>query len=156
MFLLDSLMISGIRWTLETVATAAEAEMNDDSALRDRLMEAEMRREMGAITDAEFAVIEADLLRAIREIKERRGAHSGALAFAAGQPIDAGADATFQDEAEISGDFHGDPARPDEPGEPSTRTVDATPGAASRRTPDTGRTSRTTRTARATRATRST
>ena len=35
MFILDSLMISGIRWVLETAVTAAEAEMNDDSVLRE-------------------------------------------------------------------------------------------------------------------------
>ena len=84
MFLLDSLMISGIQWTLKTVIAAAEAEMNDDSALRDRLLEAEMQREMGEISDDEFAEIEADLLQAIREIKERREGGSGAFAFGAG------------------------------------------------------------------------
>ena len=72
MFLLDSLMISGIRWALETVVTAAEAEMNDDTALRDQLLVAEMQREGGEITDERFAEIEADLLARIREIKERR------------------------------------------------------------------------------------
>ena len=55
MFLLDSLMIAGIRWALETTITAAEAEMNDDTALREQLLEAEMRREMGEISDEEFA-----------------------------------------------------------------------------------------------------
>ena len=44
MFLLDSLMISGIRWALQTTLTAAEAEMNDDTAMRDQLLEAELRR----------------------------------------------------------------------------------------------------------------
>ena len=68
MFILDSLMISGIQWALKTVITAAEAEMNDDSALREQLLEVEMRREMGEISDAEFADIEADLLARIREI----------------------------------------------------------------------------------------
>ena len=58
MFILDSLMISGIRWALETALTAAEAEMNDDSVLREQLLEAEMRREMGEITDDEFRDIE--------------------------------------------------------------------------------------------------
>ena len=107
MFLLDSLMIAGIRWTLETVVTAAEAERNDDSALRDRLLEAEMRREMGEITGAEFATIEADLLQAIREIKERRDGGAG-VAFGGGQPIETGADTRFAIEAEVTGEFHGE------------------------------------------------
>jgi hypothetical protein len=109
MFLLDSLMISGIQWALETAITAAEAEMNDDSALRDRLLEAEMQREMGEISDSEFAEIESDLLRAIREIKERKEGGSGAFAFGPSQPVEAGEDQKFQIEAEISGDFYGAP-----------------------------------------------
>ena len=79
MFILDSLMISGIRWALETALTAAEAEMNDDSVLREQLLEAEMRREMGEITDDEFRDIERDLLARIREIRERRDGGSGAI-----------------------------------------------------------------------------
>lgn len=109
MFLLDSLMISGIQWALKTVVSAAEAEMNDDSALRDRLLEAEMQREMGEISDEEFAGIEADLLQAIREIKERREGGSGAFAFGPSQPLEAGEDTKFQIEAEVSGDFYGAP-----------------------------------------------
>ena len=46
--------------------------MNDDTVLREQLLEAEMRREMGEISDEEFRDIEADLLARIREIKERR------------------------------------------------------------------------------------
>lgn len=106
MFLLDSLMISGISWTLRTVVTAAEAEMNDDSALREQLLAAEMQREMGEITDEAFAEIERDLLARIREIKERREGGSGPLAFAEGEPIEAGEDGRFQIEASVSGDFH--------------------------------------------------
>ena len=40
-------------WVMNTVVSAAEAEMNDDTALREQLLDAEMRREMGEITDEE-------------------------------------------------------------------------------------------------------
>src|SRR4051812_23845074 len=106
MFLLDTLMINGISWALKTVVTAAEAEMNDDTALREQLLAAEMQREMNEITDADFAEIERDLLARIREIKERREGGSGPLEFGAGQPIEADEDSFFQIEASISGDFH--------------------------------------------------
>jgi hypothetical protein len=109
MFILDDLMIGGISWALKTVITAAEAEMNDDTALREQLMAAEMQREMGEITDDDFAEIERDLLGRIREIKERREGGSGPLAFGEGEPIDTGGDGRFQIEATVSGDFH-DPA----------------------------------------------
>ena len=107
MFILDSLMVSGLRWVLETVSTAAESEMNDDTALRERLLEAEMRRELGEISDEEFAGLEADLLERIREIKERREG-SGPIAFG-GQPMST-EDRTVQVEATVSGDFH-EPSR---------------------------------------------
>jgi hypothetical protein len=106
MFLLDSLMISGISWTLRTVVTAAEAEMNDDTALREQLLAAEMQREMGEITDEDFAEIERDLLARIREIKERREGGAGPLAFGEGEPIETTDDSRFQIEATVSGDFH--------------------------------------------------
>jgi Gas vesicle protein G len=106
MFLLDSLMIDGISWVLRTVTTAAEAEMNDDTALREQLLAAEMQRELGEITDEEFADIERDLLTRIREIKERREGGSGALEFGAGTPIETDAESRFQIEATVSGDFH--------------------------------------------------
>ena len=69
MFILDSLLIGSIRFVLEKVVAAAEAEMNDDTALREQLLEAQMRLELGEISDAEFAEIERDVLARIREIK---------------------------------------------------------------------------------------
>jgi len=106
MFLLDSLMIAGIRWALETTITAAEAEMNDDSALREQLMAAEMSREMGEISDEDFAEVEADLLARIREIKQRKEGGSGPLAFGGPEVIEKTDDRHFQVEASVSGDFY--------------------------------------------------
>jgi gas vesicle protein GvpG len=113
-------MISGLRWVMNTVVTAAEAEMNDDTALREQLLDAELRREMGEISDQEFEDLEADLLTRIREIKERREGGSGPLSMGA-QPIETTADSTFQIEASVSGDFH-EPA-----GAPHTTVVDTRP-----------------------------
>jgi hypothetical protein len=121
MFILDSLMISGLRWVMETVVTAAEAEMNDDTALREQLLDAEMRREMGEISDREFEEIEADLLTRIREIKQRREGGSGPLSMGA-EAIETTADSRFQVEASVAGDFH-DPA-----GAPHTTVIETEPG----------------------------
>jgi hypothetical protein len=120
MFILDSLMISGIRWALETALTAAEAEMNDDSVLREQLLETEMRREMGEISDEEFRDIETDLLARIREIKERREGDSGAIDMGA-EPMETTGDSRFHVEASVSGDFY-DPAN-----EPHTTVIESTP-----------------------------
>jgi len=61
---------------LDKVVAAAEAEMNDDTALREQLLEAQMRLELGEISEEEFGDIERDILAAIREIK---GQQQGAI-----------------------------------------------------------------------------
>ena len=76
MFILDSLLIGSIRFVLEKVVAAAEAEAQDDSSLREQLLEAQMQLELGEISDEEFAGIERDLLARIRELK---GPQHGAL-----------------------------------------------------------------------------
>ena len=72
MFILDTLLIGSLRFVLDKVVQATEAEMQDDSALRDQLLEAQMRLELGEITDDEFAEIERDVIAAIREIKGKQ------------------------------------------------------------------------------------
>src|SRR5262245_20019992 len=84
MFILDSLLIGSLRFVLDKVAAAAEAELNDDAALRDRLLEAQMRLELGEITDDEFATIERDVLAAIRQIK---GPQQGAFTMSSKDKI---------------------------------------------------------------------
>jgi hypothetical protein len=106
MFLLDSLIIDGISWALKTVVTAAEAEMKDDTALREQLLAAEMQREMGDITDDAFRDIERDVLARIREIKERRAGGHGPIEFGAGKPLEVDDGSHVQIEASVSGDFH--------------------------------------------------
>jgi hypothetical protein len=72
MFILDTLLIGSLRFVLDKVVQAAEAEMQDDSALRDQLLEAQMKLELGEITDEEFAEIERDVIAAIRGIKGKQ------------------------------------------------------------------------------------
>ena len=76
MFLLDSLLIGSLRFVLDKVAAAAESELQDDTARRARLLEAQMQLELGEISDAEFAEIELDVLARIREIKGQQGGYT--------------------------------------------------------------------------------
>jgi hypothetical protein len=80
MLIIDSLIISGVRFVLDKVAAAVDTELNDDTVLRERLLEAQMRVELGEMSQAEFDEFEADILARIRDIKERqRGGESAAI-----------------------------------------------------------------------------
>jgi hypothetical protein len=72
MFLIDDLLIGGLGFVFDKIATVVDQEMNDESGLHRTLMEAQMRLEEGEITDAEFAVIEADVIDRLRELREAR------------------------------------------------------------------------------------
>lgn len=72
MIILDRLLAGGIKFVLGKIAAAADAELNDDSRLREELLAAQMRLELGEIGEAEFRALEADLLARIREIRERQ------------------------------------------------------------------------------------
>jgi hypothetical protein len=71
MFLLDSLLINGISFVLDKVATIADQELNDPDRQRERLLEAQLKLEAGEMTDEEFAAIEKDVFERIRKIKAR-------------------------------------------------------------------------------------
>ena len=71
MILLDSLLIGGIKFVLNQVVTAVDREMNDDTALREELLAAQMRLELNEIGEDEFRRLESDLLSRIRAIRER-------------------------------------------------------------------------------------
>ena len=72
MIILDTLLIGGIKFVLGKLVAAVDAELNDDSVYREELLAAQMKLELGEITDEEFADIERQLLDAIRDIRERR------------------------------------------------------------------------------------
>ena len=68
--------MAGIRWTLGQVQRVAEEEITDDTAIKNELMELQLRLELGEIDDAQYAATEAEImerLRAVREWRERLG-----------------------------------------------------------------------------------
>ena len=100
MFLLDSLLVGGLRFVLDKVAAAVDTELNDDTALREQLLAAQMRLELGEMTQQEFDALETDLLARLREIRERRQG-SDAAALSPKDYTITGIEATFE------GDEHG-------------------------------------------------
>jgi hypothetical protein len=83
MFILDSLLIGGIKFALEKVLQVAEQELENPEALQQRLLEAQMQLEEGEIDEETFAEIEADVFARIRELKgdEATGGIADASAF---------------------------------------------------------------------------
>ena len=69
MFLLDSLLIDGLKFVMEKLLAVAEAELQDDVVLRERLLDAQMRLEVGELSLEEFTEIERDVFDRLREIK---------------------------------------------------------------------------------------
>ena len=94
-FILDTLLIGGIRFVLDKVAAAVDTELNDDTALREQLLAAQMRVELGEMTEEEFAVFEADILARLRDIRERRQGSAPAALSPADYKI-TGIEATFE------------------------------------------------------------
>ena len=95
MFILDSLLVGSLQFVLDKVLVAAEAESQDDSALREQLLEAQMQLELGEITEAEFVEIERDVLNRIREIK---GNQQSAIMLLSDDVRVTGIEATVADE----------------------------------------------------------
>jgi hypothetical protein len=75
--LIDSLLVGGIRFVLDKLVQAVDAELNDDTVLREELLAAQMRLELGEITEEEFRETEKDLLARMREVRERNTAPAG-------------------------------------------------------------------------------
>jgi hypothetical protein len=95
MFLLDTLLIGGIRFVLDKVAAAVDTELNDDTALREQLLAAQMRRELGELSQVEFETLEADILARLREIRARREGDAPAAISPTDYKI-TGIEATFE------------------------------------------------------------
>jgi hypothetical protein len=94
-FILDSMLIGGLRFVLDKLATAVDTELNDDTALREQLLAAQMRVELGEMSQSEFDELEASLLARLREIRERQQGGQGATLSPSDYTI-TGIDASFE------------------------------------------------------------
>ena len=95
MFILDSLLVGSLQFVLDKVLAAAEAEMQDDTVLREQLLEAQMHLELGEISEQEFVEIERDVLARIREI---RSAQPGTFTIVSDDVRVTGVEATVAEE----------------------------------------------------------
>lgn len=74
---LDKLLTAPLKFVLEKVVDAVNAELDDETNLKEELLAAQMKLELGEISDDEFVEIEAEVLARLRAIREERGEGQG-------------------------------------------------------------------------------
>jgi Gas vesicle protein G len=94
-FILDTVLIGGLRFVFDKIAAAVDTELDDDAAFREQLLAAQMRVELGEMSEQEFAAFEAVILARLREIRDRRQG-GGAAALSPSEYKITGIDATFE------------------------------------------------------------
>jgi hypothetical protein len=80
-FLIDdliSLPVLGIKFVLQTLAQVAEEQYTDSAPGKRRLLELQLALESGEIDEQEYVRQEADILRELREIENRKRRMAGA------------------------------------------------------------------------------
>jgi hypothetical protein len=71
-FILDSLLIDGLGFVFDKIRVAAEAEQDDDSRLREALLDGQARLESGELSEDEYAALERDVLERLGASRRRR------------------------------------------------------------------------------------
>ena len=81
MLLIDDLLLlpfSGFSFILRTLQRVAEDEYTDDRAVKEQLLELQLKLDSGEMTEDEYARQEAEIIRRLREIEDRKRALAGA------------------------------------------------------------------------------
>ena len=75
MFIVDDLLllpINGFRFILGQIQKFADQELNDESVIKEQLLELQLRLETEEISEEDFVVQEAELFARLRAIKQRQ------------------------------------------------------------------------------------
>ena len=75
MFLIDDILlapVNGFKFILGQIQKMADQELNDDTLIKEQLIELQMRLELDEISEAEYTEREAELFARLRVIKERQ------------------------------------------------------------------------------------
>jgi gas vesicle protein GvpG len=83
MIILDNLLIGGLRFVLDKIASVVDDEMNDEQSLRQDLLAAQMQLELGEMDEEAFVALEREILARLREIREEQQA-GGAVSLSDG------------------------------------------------------------------------
>jgi hypothetical protein len=75
MFLIDDILlapVSGFKFILGQIQKMADLELNDDSVIKEQLLELQMRLELEEISEADYQEREAELFARLRALKARQ------------------------------------------------------------------------------------
>lgn len=75
MLFIDDLLLlpfSGFKFILGQLQKIADQELNDESVIKEQLLELQMRLELEEVSEEEFTEREAELFARLRAIKERQ------------------------------------------------------------------------------------
>lgn len=91
-FLIDDLLllpftgpISGFQWVMRTIQKMADEELMNDQPWKERLIELQMRLELGEIGEEDYGREEAIVFQALRDIRARREAMARQMAADRGE-----------------------------------------------------------------------
>src|ERR671935_1422303 len=90
MLIIDDLLalpITGFKSILRTLARVAEEQYTDDAPLKERLLELQVRLDNGELTEEQYIAEEAEILRELREIENRKRELAGVPREEARGPI---------------------------------------------------------------------
>ncbi len=95
----DRLLVGGLKFVLDKVATAVDAELDDETHLKEELLATQMRYELGEIGNEELARREKDILARMREVRKQEGAGGGiSLGPGHGAEVEISFDPSLDDE----------------------------------------------------------
>jgi Gas vesicle protein G len=75
MFLIDDILlapVSGFKFILGQIQKMADQELNDDTVIKEQLLELQMRLELDEISETEYQDREAELFARLRVLKARQ------------------------------------------------------------------------------------
>ena len=75
MFLIDDILlapVSGFQFILGQIQKMADQELNDDTVIKEQLLELQMRLELEEISEVEYQEREAELFARLRALKTRQ------------------------------------------------------------------------------------
>jgi hypothetical protein len=75
MFLIDDLLlapVNGFKFIMRQIQQLADKELNDESVIKEQLLELQVRLELEEISEEDYAAAERELFARLRAVKERQ------------------------------------------------------------------------------------